>query len=157
MRPSGYCRPEATLALRQRLNETVSELDQLRTAHAALEVRCTELDRELTIAKSDRASPDAGVLQFPIRNLTDVSRDRSVALVNLDQLEALHALRASVSSEKTTLEAQVDRLRSALREAEDKARLQLEQVNRLLSEKVDLQGDGLAVRDRAIEREEELR
>ncbi|GAA5953049.1 hypothetical protein JCM8115_002421 [Rhodotorula mucilaginosa] len=112
--------PEATLALRQRLNETVSELDQLRTAHAALEVRCTELDRELTIAKSD------------------------LALVNLDQLEALHALRASVSSEKTTLEAQVDRLRSALREAEDKARLQLEQVNRLLSEKVDLQGDGNA-------------
>lgn len=83
--------------------------------------------------------------------------DRSVSLVNLDQLEALHALRASVSSEKTTLEAQVDQLRRALREAEEQARLQLEQVNRLLSDKVDLQGDGLAVRDRAIEREEELR
>lgn len=125
--------PEAALALRQRLNDTVDELDRLRTAHTALEIRCTELDRELTIAKSD------------------------LALVNLDQLEALHALRASVSSEKTTLEAAVDQLRRSLREAEDKARVQLEQVNRLLSDKVDLQGDGLAVRDRAIEREEELR
>lgn len=87
----------------------------------------------------------------------NLKRDHSVALVNLDQLEALHALRASVSSEKTNLEAQVDQLRRSLREAEDKARLQLEQVNRLLSDKVDLQGDGLAVRDRAIERGEELR
>lgn len=51
----GYCRPEAAHALRQRLNDTVDELDRLRTAHTALEVRCTELDRELTVAKSDRA------------------------------------------------------------------------------------------------------
>ncbi|GAA5991463.1 hypothetical protein JCM10908_005715 [Rhodotorula pacifica] len=125
--------PEAALAVRQRLNETVGELDQLRKSRAELEVRCTQLDREVTIAKSD------------------------VALVNLDQLEALHALRASVSFEKTALEAEVDELRASLRGAEEKARVQHEQVNKLLSEKVDLQGDGLAVRDRAIEREEELR
>ncbi|GAA5881465.1 hypothetical protein JCM3774_005091 [Rhodotorula dairenensis] len=125
--------PGVALAVRQRLSDTVAELDRLRSAHATLEDRCTELDRELTMAKSD------------------------LALVDLDRLEALRALRASVSSEKVTLEGRVGELQRALREAEGKARVQLEQVNRLLSEKVDLQGDGLAVRDRAIEREEELR
>jgi hypothetical protein len=46
---------EAAIALRQRLNETVDELDALKLAHTALEVRHEALQKELTIAKSDRA------------------------------------------------------------------------------------------------------
>lgn len=91
---------------------------------------------------------------------TDHARVESVptvSLVNLDQLEALHALRASVSSEKEDLEGQVDSLRSALRDAEDRARQQLDEVNRLLSERVREQDGGISVRDRALQLEAELR
>lgn len=46
--------PEAAIALRQRLNETIEELDALRKKAAELEVQNDRLSRDLTIAKSDR-------------------------------------------------------------------------------------------------------
>ena len=45
--------PEAAIALRQRLNETVEELDELRRKNAELEVNFESQSKELTIAKSD--------------------------------------------------------------------------------------------------------
>lgn len=48
------CRAEAAIALRQRLNETVEQLDELRKEHAELEVKFEAMSKELTIAKSDR-------------------------------------------------------------------------------------------------------
>ena len=45
---------EAAIALRQRLNETVDQLDALRKEHAELEVKCDSMTKELTIARSDR-------------------------------------------------------------------------------------------------------
>lgn len=48
--------PEAALALRQRLNETVDELEKVRREHAELDVKLVSQERELTVAKSDRAS-----------------------------------------------------------------------------------------------------
>jgi hypothetical protein len=53
-------RPEAAIALRQRLNETVEQLDTLHKDHTEMEVKSEALNRELTIAKSDRMS-----LSFP--------------------------------------------------------------------------------------------
>ena len=47
-------RPEAAIALRQRLNETVDQLDALRKEHTELEVKFEAQSKELTIAKSDR-------------------------------------------------------------------------------------------------------
>lgn len=47
-------RAEAAIALRQRLNETVDQLDALRNAHTELEVKFENQSKELTIAKSDR-------------------------------------------------------------------------------------------------------
>ena len=49
-------RAEAAIALRQRLNETVEQFEALRLEHAGLEVKFDSLNRELTIAKSDRMS-----------------------------------------------------------------------------------------------------
>ena len=49
----GVLRPEAAIALRQRLNETVEEVDELRKKHAEMEVQHGRLTRDLTIAKSD--------------------------------------------------------------------------------------------------------
>lgn len=45
--------PEAAIALRQRLNETVEQLDELRRKHTELEVNFGNQSKELTIAKSD--------------------------------------------------------------------------------------------------------
>lgn len=44
---------EAAIALRQRLNETVEQLESLRNSHTELEVKFESQVKELTIAKSD--------------------------------------------------------------------------------------------------------
>jgi len=46
-------RPEAAIALRQRLNETTDQLDALREEHIQLQVEHETQSRDLTIAKSD--------------------------------------------------------------------------------------------------------
>jgi protein HOOK3 len=50
-------RAEAAIALRQRLNETVEQLERLRAEHTELEVKFEAVERELTIAKSNCTSP----------------------------------------------------------------------------------------------------
>jgi len=51
---SEISRTEAAIALRQRLNETIEQLEVLRKDHAELEVHFETQNRELTIAKSNR-------------------------------------------------------------------------------------------------------
>ncbi|RPD65844.1 HOOK-domain-containing protein [Lentinus tigrinus ALCF2SS1-7] len=120
---------EAAIALRQRLNETVEELDKLRKEHAELEVKFDAMSKELTIAKSD------------------------LTLVNRDQLDILKTLRESVNEDKAELEAEVDRQRTQIKELADKNKMQLEQINGLLLEKVNLQSEGIDQRDRMLQRE----
>ncbi|GAA5909448.1 hypothetical protein JCM6882_002647 [Rhodosporidiobolus microsporus] len=121
--------PEAAMALRQRLNATVDELEQVRKEHAELDVKLTTRDRELTVAKSD------------------------LNLVNKDQVDILRELRASVSVEKDALVEEVDRLKKSVRDADEKAKAQAEQVNKLLMEKISLQGDSISQREKELERE----
>ncbi|KAI0332098.1 HOOK-domain-containing protein [Cubamyces sp. BRFM 1775] len=120
---------EAAIALRQRLNETVDELDNLRKEHAELEVKFEAMSKELTIAKSD------------------------LTLVNKDQLDILATLRESVNEDKAELESEVERLRNQVKELADKNKMQLEQINGLLLEKVNLQSEGIDQRDRMLQRE----
>lgn len=47
---------EVSVALRQRLNECVEELEALKKEKAEIEVKCERMDKELTVAKSDRTS-----------------------------------------------------------------------------------------------------
>jgi protein HOOK3 len=47
---------EAAIALRQRLNETVTELDDIKKKHTETEVKCGQIEKDLIIAKSDRKS-----------------------------------------------------------------------------------------------------
>ncbi|CDO69034.1 hypothetical protein BN946_scf184834.g41 [Trametes cinnabarina] len=120
---------EAAIALRQRLNETVDELDNLRKEHTELEVKFEAMSKELTIAKSD------------------------LTLVNKDQLDILATLRESVNEDKAELEAEVERLRAQIKELSDKNKMQLEQINGLLLEKVNLQSEGIDQRERMLQRE----
>ncbi|KAJ3545756.1 hypothetical protein NM688_g5588 [Phlebia brevispora] len=123
---------EAAIALRQRLNETVEELDKLRMEFAELQVKFDSQNKELTIAKSD------------------------LNLVHKDQLEILASLRESVNEDKAGLEAEVQRLIEQTKELSEKNKMQLEQINGLLLEKVDMQSEGLAQRDRMLQRERDI-
>ncbi|CAG8687283.1 15541_t:CDS:2, partial [Acaulospora colombiana] len=123
---------EAAIALRQRLNETVDELDKLKKEHNELEIKFEQVNKELTIAKSD------------------------LNLVNKDQVEILHSLRETLNQDKEALESEVNTLRGQLTEVSDKNKMLLEQVNSLLMEKVTMQTDGLGQRERMLEREREL-
>ncbi|KIJ69598.1 hypothetical protein HYDPIDRAFT_80748 [Hydnomerulius pinastri MD-312] len=123
---------EAAIALRQRLNETVDQLDALRKEHQEFEVQFETQKRELTIAKSD------------------------LNLVNKDQVDILASLRESVNEDKAALEADMDRLKKQLKELNEKNRMQLEQVNALLLEKVNLQSEGIGQREKMLQRERDF-
>lgn len=77
-------------------------------------------------------------------------------LVNKDQLDILATLRESVNEDKAGLEADVERLKNQLKELNDKNRMQLEQVNALLLEKVNLQSEGIGQRELALQRERDF-
>ncbi|KAF5391835.1 hypothetical protein D9757_001675 [Collybiopsis confluens] len=123
---------EAAIALRQRLNEAVDQLDALRKENAELEVRFDTQSKELTIAKSD------------------------LTLVNKDQLDILASLRESVNEDKVDLEADLERFRRQNKEMAEKNRMQLEQVNALLLEKVNLQSEGIGQREKMLQRERDF-
>lgn len=74
-------------------------------------------------------------------------------LVNKDQLEILATLRESVNEDKTGLESEVKKLQDQIRDLKEKNKMQLEQVNKLLMEKVSLQSDGMTQREKMLERE----
>ncbi|KAG8903382.1 hypothetical protein FRB99_003374 [Tulasnella sp. 403] len=124
--------PEAAIALRQRLNETVEELDTLKKQTSELAVQNEHLERGLTIAKSD------------------------LNLVNKDQLDILASLRESVNEEKAGLEVDIDRLNKQILDLKDKNKMQLEQINTLLLEKVSLQTESIGQREKMLLREQAL-
>lgn len=80
-----------------------------------------------------------------------------VNLVNKDQLEILTALRESVNEDKAGLEADLSKLQSQVKELADKNKMQLEQINGLLLEKISLQSDGIGQREKMLERERNFR
>ena len=77
-------------------------------------------------------------------------------LVNKDQLEILHSLRASVSVEKDAVSSELDQVKGSLKLAEDRAKAHREEVNKLLMEKIELQGEGINQREKMLEREREF-
>lgn len=76
-----------------------------------------------------------------------------VNLINKDQLDILATLRESVNEDKATLETDIEHLKKLNKELTDKNRMQLEQVNALLLEKVNLQSDGIGQREKMLQRE----
>ncbi|KAI0316800.1 HOOK-domain-containing protein [Amylostereum chailletii] len=124
--------PEAAIALRQRLNESVDQLDDLRREHAELEVKFENINKELIIAKSD------------------------LTLVNKDQLDILATLRESVNEDKIGLEAEILRVKEQVKDLGDKNKMQLEQINGLLLEKVNLQSEGIGQREKMLQRERDF-
>jgi len=81
----------------------------------------------------------------------------SVTLVNKDQLEILASLRESVNEDKAEMAADIKKIKNQLKDANDKSKMQLEQINALLLEKVGLQGDSIDVREKMLARERDFR
>lgn len=79
-----------------------------------------------------------------------------MTLVNKDQLDILASLRESVNEDKQGLEADVARLQKHNKELGEKNRMQLEQINGLLLEKVNLQSEGIGHREKLLQRERVL-
>jgi hypothetical protein len=77
--------------------------------------------------------------------------------VNKDQLDILASLRESVNEDKVEMEVDLKKIKNQLKEANDKNKMQLEQINTLLLEKVNLQGDSIDVRERMLSRERDMR
>ncbi|KIS66560.1 uncharacterized protein UMAG_11790 [Mycosarcoma maydis] len=123
---------EAAYALRLRLNQLVEELDEAKRRLTELEVHNEQIARELTVAKSD------------------------LSLVNKDQVDILHSLRASMDADKDELEAHVKKLKAEVASVSEQNRMYMAQVNALLMEKVDLQAEGIGQRDEALKRERAL-
>jgi protein HOOK3 len=61
-----------------------------------------------------------------------------------------------VNEDKAALEADLRRLGNQNRELNDKNRMQLEQVNALLLEKVNLQSEGIGHREKMLQRERDF-
>jgi hypothetical protein len=80
----------------------------------------------------------------------------TVNLVNKDQLDILATLRESVIEDKAGLEADMQRLKKQIRDLNDKNRMQLEQVNVLLLEKVNMQNEGIGQREKMLRRERDF-
>lgn len=77
-------------------------------------------------------------------------------LVNKDQLDILATLRESVNEDKLGLEADMEQLKDQIKDLSDKNRMQLEQVNALLMEKVNLQSEGIGHREKMLQRERDF-
>ena len=127
----------------------MEQLDELRREHAELEVKYDTVTRELTIAKSD-----CELVPFITCGFYSFF---SVTLVNKDQLDILATLRESVNEDKAGLEAENDKFRKQNKELSEKVRMQLEQINTLLLEKVNLQSEGIGHREKLWQRERDFR
>lgn len=79
-----------------------------------------------------------------------------MTLVNKDQLDILATLRESVNEDKAGLEADLEKIQKQNKELSDKNRMQLEQINGLLLEKVNLQSEGISQRERMLLREKDF-
>jgi protein HOOK3 len=123
---------EASIALRQRLNETTEELEKLKAEHIELTVSYEQGNQELILAKSD------------------------LNLVGKDQLEMLSSLRDSVSTEKIALQDELDRLKKEQGSLRDQLSMKTEQIQSLLLEKINLQSDSIDQRERMLLRERQL-
>ena len=72
-------------------------------------------------------------------------------------MDILASLRESVNEDKAELEVDMEKLRSQVKDLSDKNKMQLEQINGLLMEKVGLQSEGIGQREKMLERERNFR
>ena len=66
-------------------------------------------------------------------------------------------LRESVNEDKAELENGIQRAQTEIHDLQEKNKMQLEQINALLMEKVNLQSEGIGQREKMLERERDYK
>ncbi|KAL7423859.1 hypothetical protein Q5752_001444 [Cryptotrichosporon argae] len=123
---------QTALALQQRLDEVTEERDRLLKTKQAIEVAKEDVERQLKSAKLD------------------------LSVVDKDQRSMLASLRETVKRENIEVDDLVVSLKGQIAELKDKDRVNLEEIRRLLVEKVDLQSAGISQREKALAREMDI-
>ncbi|WVQ99968.1 hypothetical protein IAU59_007111 [Kwoniella sp. CBS 9459] len=120
---------QTVVALRERLNELIEERDTLLKDKQVMVVEKEETDKQLAIARTD---------------------------LNKDQAGMLASLRETVKAESAELEQEVSQLKKEVSQLKEKDHQHLEDIKKLLLEKVDLQSAGIDQRERALMKEKEF-
>ena len=94
--------------------------------------------------------PPAAFFEYPY---DEMLRDHAMFVQTTDSGAAGGARAQATESRVAELESEVERLRNQVKELADKNKMQLEQINGLLLEKVNLQSEGIDQRDRMLQRE----
>ncbi|WWC90743.1 uncharacterized protein L201_005680 [Kwoniella dendrophila CBS 6074] len=123
---------QTTSALRERMNEILDERDTLLKEKNALEIGREELEKELKNAKTD------------------------LGLMDQDQKAILATLRESVKEDTNKLEIEILALKEQVHALKEKDHQHLEDIKKLLLEKVDLQSAGIENKERELEKEKEF-
>ncbi|OCF42706.1 hypothetical protein I317_03437 [Kwoniella heveanensis CBS 569] len=120
------------IALRERLNELIDERDTLLKEKEGMAVEKEEVYKQLVNARTD------------------------LSLVDKDQAQMLASLRVTVKAESAELEKEVSDLKQEVTKLREKDHQHLEDIKKLLLEKVDLQSAGIDQRERALMKEKEF-
>ncbi|TXT03988.1 uncharacterized protein COLE_07685 [Cutaneotrichosporon oleaginosum] len=123
---------QTALALRQRLDEVSTERDTLLKDKQAAEDAHEDLVRQLTSARAD------------------------LGLVDKDKRSIIASARDEAKTETVQFSEQVATLKDELATLRERDRLHLEEIRRLMMDKIELQSVGMAHNQEALERERKL-
>ncbi|BEI86835.1 hypothetical protein CcaverHIS002_0701810 [Cutaneotrichosporon cavernicola] len=123
---------QTALALRQRLDDVSNERDTLRKDKQAAEDAHEDLVRQLTSARFD------------------------LGLVDKDKRSIIASARSEAKTETVQFSEQVTSLKDELATLRERDRLHLEEIRRLMMDKIELQSVGMAHNQEALERERKL-
>ncbi|KAL1411320.1 hypothetical protein Q8F55_002271 [Vanrija albida] len=123
---------QTALALRQQLDEVLEDRSNLVKDKQAAEVAHEELVRQLTAAKAD------------------------LGLVDKDKRSIIASARDEANTESTKFSEQVAALKDELSTLKERDRLHLEEIRRLMMDKIELQSAGNERTQEALEREQRL-
>ncbi|TXT13806.1 hypothetical protein VHUM_01173 [Vanrija humicola] len=123
---------QTTLALRQQLEEVLEDRNNLVKDKQAAEVAHEELVRQLTAAKAD------------------------LGLVDKDKRNIIASARDEANTDSAKFSEQVTALKDELSTLKERDRLHLEEIRRLMMDKIELQSAGNERTQEALEREQRL-
>ncbi|ODN78817.1 hypothetical protein L202_04366 [Cryptococcus amylolentus CBS 6039] len=119
----------------------------------ALRKRVEELEEEVIGLRKEKKGMQEG--KEEVEKALEGAR-RDLDMVGKDQRDILASLRENVEKDTTNLESQVRQLKDQIDILREKDRQNLEEIKKLLTDKVDLQSAGITQRERVLEKEKEF-
>lgn len=111
----------------------------------------------LSILPNQTVSIEKSLIKLNLYSILPSLHHILVNLVDKDKLEMLDQLRSTVNAEKAEVERRLQHLEAEMKSKEEQLRMNVSQINSLLTSTVDLQNDSIGQRDVALQREEDLK